>query len=118
MGTGTDDEKLGLLHRFAETDHLIAQPFPVPERFHTTVVQGNTQKKFPVVHLTSIEPFGGPQVLFEEAYVALERQLPAQTNLTIGKEPLICITPLMADESGEITPSFKGRASLDGSKKR
>ena len=110
VGSGDDEEKLALLRRFAQIDYLIAQPFPVPERFHTTIIEGDTQKKVPVVHLTSVEPFGGPQVLFEDAFIELERQLPAQTNLSIGQQPLLCITPLLADEHGNIKPSFKGRA--------
>jgi hypothetical protein len=112
VGSGADDEKLTLLRRFAQTDYLIAQPFPIPERFHTTIVEGNTQKKAPVIHLESLEPLGGAQVLFEEAFAALERQLPAQTNLTIGQQPLICITPLLADDNGEIRPSFKARRKI------
>jgi hypothetical protein len=51
VGSGDDEEKLALLRHFAQIDYLIAQPFPVPERFHTTIVEGNTQKKVPVVHL-------------------------------------------------------------------
>jgi len=109
VGSGTDEEKLTLLRRFAQTDYLIAQPFPIPERFHTTIVEGNAQKRMAVIHLDSLQSVGGPQVLFDDAFVALERQLPAQTNLSIGQQPLICITPLLADDNGEITPSFKGR---------
>jgi hypothetical protein len=112
VGSGDDEEKLALLRRFAQIDYLIAQPFPVPERFHTTIIEGDTQKKVPVVHLTSVEPFGGPQVLFEDAFIELERQLPAQTNLSIGQQPLLCITPLLADEHGNIKPSFKSRAKF------
>ena len=112
VGSGADDEKLTLLRRFAQTDYLIAQPFPIPERFHTTIVEGNTQNKVAVVHLESLEPLGGAQVLFEEAFAALERQLPAQTNLPIGQQPLICITPLLADDNGEIRPSFKARRNI------
>jgi hypothetical protein len=47
VGSGDDEEKLALLRRFAETDYLIAQPFPVPERFHTTIVEGNNRKRYP-----------------------------------------------------------------------
>src|ERR1035437_5668829 len=47
VGSGSDEEKLALLRRFAQTDYLIAQPFPVPERFTTRTVEGNTKKKVP-----------------------------------------------------------------------
>lgn len=112
LGSGGDDEKLAFLRRFAQTDYLIAQVFPVPERFHTTIVEGNTQKKMAVVHLDSLDYLGGPQILFEDAFVALEKQLPAQTNLSIGQQPLICITPLLGDDNGEITPSFNARRKI------
>ena len=118
VGSGDDEEKLALLRRFAQTDYLIAQPFPVPERFHTTIIEGDTRKKLPVVHLTSVEPLGGPQVLFEEAFVALERQLPAQTSLSIGQQPLLCVTPLLADDNGEIKPSFKSRTKFGAKEQR
>jgi hypothetical protein len=113
VSAGNDQEKLALLQRFAQIDYLIAQPFPIPERFHTTFVQGNKPQKLPVIHLTSVETFGGPVVLFEEAFVALERQLPAQTNLSIGQRPLVCITPLLAGDKGEIRPNFRSRSRFD-----
>jgi hypothetical protein len=40
--------------QFAATDYLIAQPFPVPERFHTRLVRdGGVQEKVPVVRRPS-----------------------------------------------------------------
>ena len=118
VGSGSDDEKLVLLSRFAPIDYLIAQPFPIPERFHTTFVQDDTKKKLPVVHITSLESLGGPQVLFEEAYVALENQLPAQTKLGIGQQPLVCITPIFGDDEGEIGPRFSGRTRIGAQESR
>ena len=113
VGSGSDEEKLALLRQFSEIDYLIAQPFPVPERFHTILVrEGNVEGKAPVVHLTSLESLGGPKVLFEDAFVALERQLPAQTKLSISQRPLLCITPLFADENDEIEPHFTKRGKL------
>lgn len=113
VGSGNDEKKLELLRQFSETDYLIAQPFPVPERFHTILVrEGNVQEKVPVVHLTSLEPLGGPKVLFEDAFVALEQQLPAQTKLSISQQPLLCITPLLADENDEIKPHFTKSGKL------
>jgi hypothetical protein len=43
--SGGDEEKLAFLRSCAETDFLIAQSFPVPERLHTTVIEGETPKK-------------------------------------------------------------------------
>ena len=113
VGSGDDEEKLELLHRFAHIDYLIAQPFPIPERFHTTIVEGTTSKKMPVVYLASLEALGGPQVLFEDSFIELERQLPAQTNLSICQQPLLCMTPLLVASNGEIKPKFKGRTTFD-----
>jgi hypothetical protein len=118
VGSGDDEEKLALLRRCAQLDYLIAQPFPIPEQFHTTVIQDGTPKKLPVVHLASLDSLGGPQVLFEEAFVALERQLPAQTSLSISQEPLLCITPLLGDDDGEIKPNFKGQTRFGAGKQR
>jgi len=107
LGSGDDQEKLALIRRFAPIDYLIAQPFPVPKRFHTTIVEGDRQERLPVVSVASLEALGGPGVLFEEAFVVLEKQLPAQTQLSIGKQPLCCITPLLADANDNIKPVLK-----------
>ena len=113
VGSGSDEAKLALLRQFATIDYVIAQPFPVPERFHTTLVrEGGVQERVAVVHVSDIEARGGPQVLFEEAFVALERQLPAQTSLEIGQQPLLCVTPLIGGDDGEIKPGFTRRGKL------
>jgi hypothetical protein len=51
-------------------------------------------------------------VLFEDPFVALERQLPPQTNLAIGQQPLLCVTPLIGGDDGEIKPGFTKRGKL------
>lgn len=43
--SGTDEEKLAFLQKCAETDYLIAQSFPVPERFHTTIIDGEKKRR-------------------------------------------------------------------------
>ena len=118
VGSGNDDEKLALLSRFAPIDYLIAQPFPVPERLHTTFIEDKSTKKLPVIEMKSLELLGGPQVLFEEIYVALENQLPAQTKLEIGQQPLVCITPLFGDDEAEIGPRFSGRITIGAEESR
>ena len=104
IGSGSDEEKLAFLSRFAATDYLIAQPFPVPERLHTTFIGEKGTQKLPVIGTGPIERMGGPEVLFEEVFVELEKQLPTQTGLSIGSEPLICITPLLGSEDGNLRP--------------
>lgn len=99
---GNDEEKLKFLKERAINDYLVAQPFLLPQKYNITFISDVMEKKLPVIHITSINAVGGPQLLFEEAYNILEKQLPAQTKLTIPKDPLIVITPLIAGEEGNI----------------
>lgn len=110
--TGTDEEKLAFLRQFAETDYMIAQMFPVPERFHTTFHEGGESRKMTVVCLDSLEPLGGVQVLFEDAFQQLESELPKTTKLSIGRDPLICITPLLSDDDNGLRPQTQSRGTL------
>ena len=52
VGIGTEEEKLAMLQQFANWDYLIAKPFPIPERFHTTLVEGDEQQRMPVAHVS------------------------------------------------------------------
>lgn len=111
---GTDDEKLAFLQQFAETDYLVAQSFPVPEWAHTTFDDGVEKKKMAVASYSALQASGMIGALFEEAYQAMEKQLPAQTKLGIGSDPLVCITPLLGDDYGNMRPltAIKGKISL------
>lgn len=102
--SGSDEEKLTFLRSCAETDFLIAQPFPVPERLHTTVIERENRQSMPVASHAALEAIGGVKLLFEEVYQEMEKQLPAQTTLCIGRDPLVCITPLLSDEHGNMRP--------------
>jgi hypothetical protein len=110
--SGTDEEKLAFLRSQAETDYLVADMFPVPERFHTTFHVNNETRKMAVVGMDSLAPFGGVQILFEDAYQQLEKELPATTKLTIGRDPLVCITPLLSDDNNGLHPQTKLRGKL------
>ena len=101
---GTDEEKLSFLREFSRTDYLIAHPFPVPDRLHTTFVAEDNRLKLALADHRIIDDLGGIGVLFEEVLVELEKQLPAQTELSIGQAPIICITPLLANEHGILSP--------------
>jgi hypothetical protein len=114
--SGSDEEKLRFLQRFAERDYLIARPFPIPERFHTTVMEGKTGKKMPAMLTQVLETQGGPVAagnLFAEAFKAIEKDLPAQTKLSIPEDPLICLTGLYADDEGNIRPQIDGQVRID-----
>ncbi len=110
--SGSDEEKLEFLRRCAETDYMIAQVFPIPERFHTTFNEAGEKRKMAVIALDSLAPIGGAQVLFEDAFQQLESQLPATTRLTIGRDPLVCITPLLGNDNSELFPQTERRGKL------
>lgn len=102
VGMGSDEEKLALLQRFAITDYVIATPFPIPERFHTTFAGANGEQKMPVALKSAVEAAGGISAMFEEVFVCLEKQLPAQTKISIGPQPLVCITPVLGNDEGRL----------------
>lgn len=97
LGYGSDAEKLGFLQQFAKKDYLIAQPFPIPNRFW---VMGKA-----VTHQSRV-PSIGSSGLFEEVFKALNDALPSQTPFNIPTNPLTCITPLLGDDDGNIRPHF------------
>jgi hypothetical protein len=112
LASGSDAEKLAVLRGYADVDYLIARPFPIPERLHTTFVLGGEHRKLAVVNRDSLPLLGGEMVLFEEVLQELERQLPAQTPFKISQSPLVCITPLLGTDDGAIKPSFTKRSRL------
>jgi hypothetical protein len=61
-------------------------------RFKT--LEGDEKKKMPVALKLAVETTVGIRNMFEEVFVEMEEQLPAQTKLSIGPNPLVCITPV------------------------
>jgi hypothetical protein len=108
VAMGSDEEKLQLLQRHATLDYLIATPFPVPERFHTTFIELDGKKKMPVALRSAIESTVGLQNMFEDVFVAMEKALPAQTKLSIGTDPLVCITPVLGNDDGVLRVNIEG----------
>lgn len=106
IGYGSDKEKLEFLNTFATTDYLIARSFPIPDRYSTTIHEGDKEKKYPVVNVNDVIIGIGFEALFEDVYKSINDELPAQTLLTISKTPLRGITPLFADNEGNIFPKF------------
>lgn len=109
VATGTDEEKLAFLHSFAHRDYLIARPFPIPKRLHTTLVSEGGEKRISAISKQDADSLGETGVLFEEVFVEMEKQLPAQTKLSIGRNPLTCITPLLGDDYGGVQPEYSAR---------
>jgi len=109
---GNDDEKLKFLKECATNDYLVAQPFPIPNSYSTKFATSQGEQKIPVLHIASINAVGGPQILFEEAFNKMENELPIQTKLSIPQNPCIVITPLLADDNGNIYPKITKRQIL------
>jgi hypothetical protein len=42
--------------------------------------------------------------LFEDVIQEMEKQVPKQTKLRIGQQPILCMTPLLGDEDGNMRP--------------
>jgi hypothetical protein len=78
--TGTDDQKLQILHALAPTDFHAASLFPLPDRFTVTSehgeLKGATGPAVVVHHQDKV---------FSEVYQALERDLPDQYRFVDGK---------------------------------
>jgi transcription initiation factor IIF auxiliary subunit len=102
--SGTDEEKLAFLQSVAETDYLIAQSFEIPERFHTTIYNEHGSDKLPVASYNGIRATVPFATLFEDVMQEMEKQIPKQTTLRIGQQPIVCMTPLLADEDGTMCP--------------
>ena len=102
--SGTDEEKLTFLRSAAETDYLVAQSFEIPERFHTTITNEHGTDKLPVASYAGIRASVPFVMLFEDAILEMEKQVPKQTRLTIGQNPIVCMTPLLGDEEGNMRP--------------
>jgi len=101
---GTDEEKLAFLQSAAKRDYLIAQSFEIPERFHTTIHNGDISEKVPMATYEGIRATVPFSLLFEDVIQEMEKQIPKQTKLGIGQQPIVCMTPLLGDEDGKLRP--------------
>ncbi|WP_298268552.1 hypothetical protein [Geobacter sp.] len=112
---GSDEVKLAFLKSRAYLDYLIARPFSVPQRFCTTIVEGDgSETTYAVIHHDDAIRLGGIDQLFFEGLDELQKDLPAQTELKIPESPLIKVTALTVDENGKIVPcdALRGQDSL------
>jgi hypothetical protein len=107
--TGSDEQKLAVLHKLSATDFHIAQVFPVPKRFKT-VSDFGTLEGVTGAEVTVEDPTG----LFKEAIDALEASLPIQMRsidenpqtyrLKIPQNPLMVCTCVIEHEDGTLEP--------------
>jgi hypothetical protein len=100
VALGSDEEKLSMLTTFAQTDYLIARSFPIPENFHTRI----NGQLLQVAHAGLLESSVPPLAIYEDAINALNNDLPAQTDLQISADPIVCLTVLLSDASGNLKP--------------
>lgn len=106
-GLESQTQSLAFLRRFAASDHRIAQYFPLPSRFHTTVVESGNARALPVIHTSSLGPLGGPEVLFQEVILQLQAQVHALSGLALTDNPVVCITPLLLGVDGTLTAQVR-----------
>lgn len=112
---GTDNEKLSFLKSRTYLDYLVARPFSVPARFNTNFIETDgSETKYAVVHHDDAIRLGGIDQLFFDGLDELQKELPAQTKLSIPESPLIKVTALVGDENGNIVPhdSLNGQERL------
>jgi hypothetical protein len=109
VGTGTDEEKVAMLHHFANIDYVIARPFPIPERFHVGVVGKDGEKRLAVAGQELLSALDSPIALFEDAIKAIDAELPAQTGFSIPEQPVFCTTALWMDDVGRL---YSGRRTV------
>lgn len=107
VGVGTDEEKVATLRDFAEIDYVIVRPYKIPERFYIEIQENAERKKMPVTHVKILPQLDSPIALFEDAIKDIEANLPAQTKYEVSQNPIMCITPLLGDDDGEIESNFK-----------
>ena len=113
---GDDEQRLKFLQSRAQKDYLIAQPFPISDSYSMNIMEGCREKKMPVFPVNQLDMYGGPVKtvdLYEEVFRKIEKQLPAQTKLKISQNPLICTTPLLGDNAGNLEPKIDGQFRFD-----
>lgn len=103
VATGSDDEKLQLLQERSRRDYYTAPAVPITQRFFTMRIDGTEMRRVPVVKPEALELLGGPLPLFEDAIQQLEAGVLKRQNLAVPQHPLMCVTPLLADDEGTLT---------------
>jgi hypothetical protein len=92
---GSDDDKLRELQRLSLVDYLIAKAFPIPQRYQLD--------KTGVFVVRGLQILPTKTALFEDAIQFLQSEMPFQTPFDIPDKPLVCITPLIGDDDGNIS---------------
>ena len=111
IGIGSYAEKLEFLQQRASLDYLVADPFEVPQRFYIEIdnLETSSSTIVPVAHVSMLKTLDSPIALFEDALKVIENRFPAQSQLDVPQQPIVCTTPLMQNEQGVIEPRFSGQ---------
>jgi hypothetical protein len=110
---GTEEDKLRLLTQNADIDYLIAKSFKIPKRFLMYTTMNGRRSEVPVLHQSALSIVGCPFPLFDQAVKSLEEDFPAETNLPVSDQSLVCLTPLLEDDKHNIRSSYSGRAGFE-----
>jgi hypothetical protein len=111
---GAREEKLAFLQERALLDYLIAEPFPIPEHLYYPYLEDGEIKKIAVAHMSGLATLDSPVAPFEEAFKIIEDRFPAQSEIDIPQDPIVCGTPLMQDSMGVIRPHFIKTGHISG----
>lgn len=109
VGAGSNAEKLEFLQQRAWLDYLVAEPFEIPQRYHVQIGSGSDSKVMSVAYVSMLQTLDSPIALFEDALKVIESRMPAQSQLGIPQDPLVCTTPLMQNKQGVIEPRVSGQ---------
>ena len=111
IGIGSEVEKLEFLQQRASLDYLVAEPFEIPQRFYIQIGNMDTPETtlVPVAHVSMLQTLDSPITLFEDALRIIEDRFPAQSQLDLPQQPIVCTTPLMQNQQGIIEPRFSGQ---------
>jgi hypothetical protein len=109
MMSGSDDNKLRILHTLAYTDHYLAKKFNVPHRYSVVDPAGNERKG--LIHPSILMELGASAV-FKELIDELENELPPKViwvdgemkseKQKIPEAPLMVCTGLLEYQDGYI----------------
>ncbi len=113
--TGSDDEKLKVLHALAPTDYLLATKYRVPENFSVIDPAGNVRKRLVDPGLVMVQ--ANVAIICEEVIRELEKIFPPKITWEDGEmrsepmlapqAPLMVCTGLLEHEDGQITSLIK-----------
>jgi hypothetical protein len=90
---------------------------PVPEPLHTTFDANEGKPRIAAASAEVVHRLGGSEIFLEGVFVELEKQLPAQTRLSIGGHPLICFTPLLGYEDSNLKTHHFTKWQIENSSK-